>query len=328
MHSRNGCSVKAGSVFVHGRPLVTLTSESFPDPKPKSVEIGDLLILRTGMRGRKVVDRRALLLQAKKVLRFPAEPPDNRNQHYLYAHWPCFTYVKSGELNNETRHVLGPDLYNGAQYLLIPTQVLARASFPDPLGRYPSNGPFLKAGCDMTAQPSEPDLDHYRSFSSELMEFALGDAGKVFVHPPLRSFTRGWDWVIDDLTRYTAERISKKMSWASGCTGTRSGHGFVRDRLMLQYSFAGDGASLLWEGSMPTSLPDFPDKPMNGGFWFAVGGLPEQSVLGASRISYNGRGEGNRPPSDPDEEAASESEDGGFAIIEFVVDIEEGPRLG
>lgn len=68
--------VKAGGVFVHARPFVACTS--FPEPKPASVEIGDLLLLRTLVVNKKVEEQHALLLQAKKAS-IPATP-DNSNQ--------------------------------------------------------------------------------------------------------------------------------------------------------------------------------------------------------------------------------------------------------
>lgn len=58
--------VEAGGIFVHARPFVSCAS--FPDTQPGSVEIGDLLLIRTLVINKTVMERRALLLQAKKLV--------------------------------------------------------------------------------------------------------------------------------------------------------------------------------------------------------------------------------------------------------------------
>lgn len=109
--------VSAGGVFVHSRPLVACSS--FPKTAPGSVEIGDLLLIRTLVVNKEVKEKRALLLQAKKVDSVPARP-DNENQWHLYEKWPRFTYAaRSGGLKGKTRHVNEPDMYDAAKYLLI-----------------------------------------------------------------------------------------------------------------------------------------------------------------------------------------------------------------
>src|SRR5690606_4992138 len=88
-------------------------------PSPASVELGDLLLIRTGVQYGKVRDRRAILLQAKKTGSIPVNRVDT-NQHHLYAHWPVFTYVRSrSALNGKQRNIAGPDQYAGSKYFLI-----------------------------------------------------------------------------------------------------------------------------------------------------------------------------------------------------------------
>src|SRR5690625_1458840 len=52
-----GHVLQSSAVFVHGRPQVT--ASTFPKPKPGSVEIGDLLLLRTHVHRGIVTERRA-----------------------------------------------------------------------------------------------------------------------------------------------------------------------------------------------------------------------------------------------------------------------------
>ena len=113
----NGEKITSGGVFVHAQPFVKC--KNFPDQTKKAVEIGDLLLLRTEVSGEKITNRRALMLQAKKVSSYSIKP-DNVNQHYLYATWPSFEYTRSTEeLNGKGRCVTGLDLYNATRYLLI-----------------------------------------------------------------------------------------------------------------------------------------------------------------------------------------------------------------
>lgn len=207
-----GLSVKSGAVFVHAQPLVT--SQSFPDKKPESVELGDLLLLRRNANGG---NQRAMLLQAKKFQKLPATP-GNQNQHHLYALWPFFEYTRSTEaLNGQRRHIFGPDIYDAAKYLLIADGTQSGcAKFPTCLsigcGCFMS---CLSSYCLMTAHPSWPDLSHYRCFVTELVDFILGDAGKKFKAPYWND--KNWNKVIQDLTEITGARVSAYMRRASGC---------------------------------------------------------------------------------------------------------------
>ncbi|MHB8370097.1 MAG: hypothetical protein ACYDBP_10530 [Leptospirales bacterium] len=199
--------VKCGGIFVHAQPFVK--SEKFPDKKPASVEIGDLLLLRTEIHEQKVMDRRALLLQAKKTNTFPAAP-DNNNQYYLYAHWPPFTYIRSGGLSQKKRSVSGPDLCNGAKYLMISDcyHMCSYYSFCLLCASYPCLN-----SCSITNQASGPVLSHHRCFLDELISFVLSDSGKPFIKPPKSRI--GWDRVIDDLIKETSKKCTVFMGQAS-----------------------------------------------------------------------------------------------------------------
>ena len=199
-----GHSLKTGGVFIHAQPLVKC--KSFPESNPKSVELGDLLLIRTSIHNnKKVQERRALLLQAKKATQIPTSP-GNPNQHHLYANWPSFTYVQSGPtLNGKTRHIKGPNLYSGTKYFLI--------------GKNPVAGELW------FAEPSHPKLSAYRCFYQELLDFIIGNTGRQYQKPPPK-YTRGWDRVIQDLLKQTAVKVSVYTGRA-GTKGKRRGSGVL-----------------------------------------------------------------------------------------------------
>lgn len=212
-------SVEIGGVFVHAQPFVKCNN--FPKEKPKSVEIGDLLLLRTGVQGRTVVDCRALLLQAKKISSIPTSP-DNENQHHLYEKWPPFVYSRSTRaLNGEQRHVKGADLYNATKYLLIGQNQEACHKFPD--CRHNSHFPHnhMHECYALTAQPSQPLLTQYYCFFQEILDFIFGHAGKVYKEPHWND--KNWNRVIEDLTTITAERLSVYMKRASSGVASERG---------------------------------------------------------------------------------------------------------
>lgn len=205
--------IQSGGVYIHSQPFVHCTY--FPEERPNSVEIGDLLLLRTEKQGEQVISRHAILLQAKKFKSLPA-CPDNKNQHHLYAKWPPFKYVRStSELNGRKRHLKGADLYNGSKYLLINEK--AFCGFDLCLHR---------CGCPpycfmLTAHPTWPELSHHQCFVSELCDFILGDAGKSYKYPPHWN-DRNWNRVIYDLCSETAKIASVYISRTSGtATDTR-----------------------------------------------------------------------------------------------------------
>ena len=192
-------TVKAGGIFVHQQPQVLC--DDYPEPPPKSVEIGDLLLLRTEVRDSVVRSRSALLLQAKKYKTLPVTP-DNRNQYHLYATWPRFTYTRSTKkLNGKKRRIAGLDLHSASKYLLL-------GSNPQGCTNCPLQ--YLPNACKgaMTAQPTMPSLNHYRCFLQELFDFFMGDLGKSF-QLPSQPRTRGWDRVMEDLITVTANRATK-----------------------------------------------------------------------------------------------------------------------
>ncbi|GAB3390706.1 hypothetical protein [Lysobacter fragariae] len=243
--------VKAGGVFVHARPFVAC--DSFPVSSPKSVEIGDLLLIRTLVVNGQVKERRALLLQAKKVDRIPATP-DNKNQWHLYEQWPRFTYAaRSGGLTGKKRRIKEPDMYDAAKYLLIDSDPTARhwhqmccVDWPfHQLNRWP--GTCIHS----TAQPTVPEISRYRCFVGELVDFLVGNTGKVFAKPAAR--TRGWNRVVHDLIGETAKAKTIFMGRTAQQSSTSArGSGVLFLALADQADFflvAGDGGPGASNGS-------------------------------------------------------------------------------
>ncbi len=259
-------SVKSAGVFVHAQPFVKCNC--FPDPRPKSVELGDLLLLRTEVCRGQVTNRRAMLLQAKMVTHLPATP-DNSNQHHLYTNWPTFEYVRSTRaLNGKKRHVTGLDLYDASRYLLISDQ---RFRYPCCLQCWHIFTP--QYCCANTASPTAPELSHYRCFAMELVEFLLGDSGKAFVIPPPKR-TRNWDRVIEDLIEVTSLRRSVFMRRAAGTATEGRGQGpFLSFQSGNQLSTNGIIQTLMDRSSQseiindgPPEVPEmWPDEKDDGG---------------------------------------------------------------
>ena len=281
---KGASSVRAGGVFVHAQPFVTCVS--FPEIKPKSVEIGDLLLVRTLVENNVVVEQRALLLQAKKV-KHSLAIPDNQNQWHLYEQWPAFTYAsRSGELTGKQRHIKEPDMYEAAKYLLIGRDSAASGCDFICCIDWPSHwcSRLLNNCHHYTAQPTRPEISRYRCFADELIEFLTGNAGKVFVKPKLR--TRGWDRVIHDLIDETVK--AKKTIYTGRAVGqsttAKRGYGTFFCSLADQSSFS------LFRGDSDGEASNFDEPPNVPGEW----------------------------------SGDSDGDGGGISVIEFVVNHGEG----
>ncbi len=267
-----GISFRAGGVFVHGHPYVT--TPNFPKPKPRSVEIGDILLLTTLKRGNGTVSRTALLLQAKKS-KAPAKP-DNPNQHHLYAFWPEFEYVRATPaLNRKKRKITGPLLYQGAKYLLVgqatPLFLQRCLNCVSCLCDHCYHLKNIYNSGLTTTQPYLPDLGGYACFICELYDFIFGNAGRPFVYQPPDN-NINWDQVITDLMTVTAKRASIYVKRASKGKGLR-GQGLFFLAGDLSNSLGGQlniSKSLITRRSKkdgPPEIPleDFPDEMEDGG---------------------------------------------------------------
>lgn len=300
-------SVRAGGIFVHAQPFV-----SFPEITPKSVEIGDLLLVRTLVENNMIVERRALLLQAKKVKRIPAIP-DNQNQWHLYELWPCFTYARSGSLNGKKRHIKEPDMYDAAKYLLIGSDQLAYHS----PWIYCPYWPFYWHKCrsvvcmHYTAQPTKPKISRYKSFVGELVEFLMGNAGKTFNTPSPGA--QGWDQVIHDLIGETAKIKSAYMRRAVGDTAqTTRGSG------VLFYSLAEQADHFMVAGSDDGRGDDsnatLPAQTQGG----------DNDYKGSPEVPIQLEDDGSKGPPEVPPQWGDDADSSGISIIEFVLEQGEG----
>ncbi|OHD57472.1 MAG: hypothetical protein A2Y33_05750 [Spirochaetes bacterium GWF1_51_8] len=227
-------AIKCGGIFVHQQPFVEYSN--MPDPKQKSVEIGDLLLLRSEINNGREISTSAMLLQAKKNDKFPIIP-DNENQHYLYAHWPVFKYCKkSGDLTGQQRCINGLDVYNACKYLIFSESYIPFC-YPD------SNPPairrcffdFIKLPLNTyTAHPSWPYLSSFISFPQELLNFIIGNAGKLYISSPPQN-DGNWSGVINDLKTITANHTSVIISRTTGIPHTKRG---------VSLFFSGDSSCL------------------------------------------------------------------------------------
>lgn len=229
----NPSIIRAGGVFVHASPLVSC--KNFPSPKPTSVELGDLLLIKTEICKLKHNKYSALLLQAKKTKFLPCSP-DNKNQYYLYSNWPKFTYKKVNRLQpgnkkksllKETRNINCKNIYKGTKYLLIDTSQggwvpSANIQYIHCTSCVPACYPIA-----ITAIATHTGLSNYEPFGCELVKFLLGNGGKNFKKNPAPT-SRNWDRVIDDLLQNTAKSIS---SFTSSCPNNggniKRGNGYL-----------------------------------------------------------------------------------------------------
>lgn len=189
--------------FVHGHPLVKLINTTPSSP----VEIGDLLlitnIIDNSTKPNALYERRALLMQAKKhdlkqqngtcIINIT---PQNNIQHTQYNQWQEFQYTSPQNLRGQRRYIQGLDVYAGTQYLLINKGKDSNCNgslCPSLLQRVCPNY--------LTAYPEMP-LGHFNSFADELVNFILGNIGKMFKSDPASIHNLGWDNVIHDLIGY------------------------------------------------------------------------------------------------------------------------------
>lgn len=276
-----GISITAGGIFVHGRP--TVYSSSFPKTKPRSVEIGDLLLLRNDLVNGRLQERRAILLQAKKAKKIPTKP-DNDNQYHLYSTWPSFEYsLATSSLKGQRRHITGTDLCDASKYLIISESANGLSGRASPCSCTFIPGSPNPNCLSVTAHPSLPLLSHYACFVGDVFGFVIGNTGKVF-QTPVPSGSIGWDKVIEDLTTITAMAGTKWMQPpAAGGQGKR-GVGVFQ---MCQVS----------------------------------GGFHDQSNFPAQFVTKVRESElsSDQPPEYPDERQFQGDEDGGISILEFTV---------
>jgi hypothetical protein len=196
--------ISAGGVFVHSGLFVAYSDTSEKSKNPVVVEIGDILFVCNEVSNCEVINRRALLFQAKKAEYIPVPHPDKK-QWYLYANWPEFTYKRGGsseKLNGAPRRIVEHDMYDAVKYLLIYENGEIR--WYDRL----CLEPYIIESNAITAQPTCPELSRYQCFDREIANLIIGNAGKPFCYQPPAD-DKGWNRVICDIINITACHKSK-----------------------------------------------------------------------------------------------------------------------
>lgn len=268
--------------FVHGRPWAM---PLFNNSDKRSVEIGDLLLITNIFKStndKEPQEQRAMLLQAKKhglnqlngtcVINIT---PPNDIQRTLYNQWPEFQYTSPQNLRDQHRHIQGNDIYPGTQYLLINSDKDSQKSND----LCPVLQPRVCADY-LTAYPEEP-LGHFNSFADELVNFILGNAGKVFKSDTESRTNLGWDNVIYDLIDYCKTHDSSFVHKE----GTKGKGRRMQDGRYLMY--------------LPNIMPIIDDKGLSD-LSECKTHIPNNSLIAQS-------------------ENEQESDEGGFGIIFFSI---------
>lgn len=177
-------NIYSGGIFIHQRPKVkNIKNKNWKNGKGY-VELGDLLLINTIVYELDIIQRSALLMQAKKGNINKIITPDNYEQLDLYTTWPEFEYVSSGILKGKKRHIdreqdSNKDIDNGAKYLFINT-----------------NNTLPKTS---VAAATKLELSELKDFIDEIYDFIKGSAGKEFCLKKEEDKDIGWDRVITDM---------------------------------------------------------------------------------------------------------------------------------
>jgi hypothetical protein len=212
--------ISASGIFVHGQPHIAC--DTYPKATPASVEIGDILLIRSDVASNgQHTNSRALLLQAKKAASIPTTP-DNENQYYIYKKWPKFRYVRHMDIfNGQVRHASDVDMCDGAQYLILIKGNGCPACYFYPYGGGHPHSLATRAIAH-TAHASVGGLSHYLQFCSALVGFILGNYGKAYDPVPPASDI-GWSRIIHDLTSVTATNASRYIQRAGATKAPQRG---------------------------------------------------------------------------------------------------------
>lgn len=182
--SGTGVTISTTGVFCHQSPMVKFTLKG----KRERCELGDLLLIHSHTDKAGVVQRNALLLQAKMTepsVRKKAIPKAEQHQLGLYQHWPIITYdMSGGTLNGKKRLISPQSRHAGAQYLLIDSDRIFSTT-PVPAGHYP-----------MGIWMAETPLFSSCSFGKVFFDFLSMASGRPFGE---KATAQGWSGVIWDL---------------------------------------------------------------------------------------------------------------------------------
>lgn len=184
-------------IYCHQTPKV-----SFGGMVGKSCELGDLLWCHVHSDKDGNVVRNAILYQAKKSSKQPYRIRKKElDQLFLYSTWPEFTYVTSGTLNDQKRHVKPSAPRRGAQYLLIDDRPPERPES----GILGIPGTYPIGSCI----PNNPIIDH-SDLGLELvhsLEFLSGDP---FDDEKTATIENGWSRVVWDILECSRKKAFRR----------------------------------------------------------------------------------------------------------------------
>ena len=218
--------IQITGIYCHQTPKVSYSGMSHT-----SCELGDLLWCHVHTDRQGISTRNAILYQAKKSSQQPYKIVSREfDQLILYSSWPEFTYVHSGRISGQKRHVKPAAPRKGAQYLLIDDRPPEEPNS----GLLGIPGTYPIGSC--IAQ--DPLVDH-SDLGSELVNFIELLSGDPFDDMTTASTETDWSRVIWDLLRisvakafrrsrsgyYNQPRISGlPPSYIDGCLFTASQH--------------------------------------------------------------------------------------------------------
>jgi len=189
--------IQITGIYCHQTPKV-----SFNGMSHASCELGDLLWCHIHTNRQGVSNRNALLYQAKKSSQQPYNISRKEfDQLILYRSWPKFTYVHSGRMSGQKRHVKPAAPRRGAQYLLIDD----RPPEEPESGLLGIPGTYPVGSC--IAQ--NPLVDH-SDLGSELVSFIRLLSGDPFDDMTAASTEAGWSRVIWDLLQMSVTKAFRR----------------------------------------------------------------------------------------------------------------------
>lgn len=258
-----GVQLTVTGIFCHQTPKV-----SFTGMERDSCELGDLLWCHVHRDLDGKVTRNTILYQAKKSSEQPYSISRNdSDQLKLYTDWPPFTYVNSGALNNQSRHVKPSAPRRGAQYLLIDDRPPERPES----GIMGIPGTYPIGSCI----PNNPLIDH----SDIGLEFvhSLGFlSGDPFDDRETASKENGWSKVIWDILESSTRKAFRRVR--SGYSNEPRTSGASPSEIdgcfyMTSPDIYSSGSSLLHDlGDFSLSNMDIPPNQRGEGSWFDEGG--------------------------------------------------------
>ncbi|MCK5347458.1 MAG: hypothetical protein KAR20_28805, partial [Candidatus Heimdallarchaeota archaeon] len=193
-----GIQIAVTGIYCHQTPKV-----NFIGMKRTSCELGDLLWCHVHSDIEGNVIRNAILYQAKKSAIQPYNLPKNDDdQLKLYSTWPQFTYVNSGSLNGQARHVKPSAPRRGAQYLLIddrPLEIQESGILGSP-GTYPIG----------SCIPNNPIIDHC-DLGLELVHSLELLSGDPFDDRETATEENGWSKVVWDILDSSVQKTFQRV---------------------------------------------------------------------------------------------------------------------